>query len=119
MQLGHLGRAPAPLARHDLIGFAAQGPHQDGGQHPFFLHRLGQVGQCFFAEKFARLEFAGAQKGDRQSARALGHLAARRSGFVSDQGGQATAKAAAWFFLGCHAATRIFSRWINSPASLM
>ncbi len=67
VQPGALGRAPAPLARNDLIlaRSAGGGPHQDRLQHALLADRRGQLLQLGFAEAAARLVRIAAEKLDR------------------------------------------------------
>ena len=123
VQLGHLRGAPAALARHDLIGIGTDGPDQDGREHALFLDGCRQVRQRLFVETLARLILAGPQESDRQGTRVLcaRGLALHRGDFIADERGQATAKASrpVGGRRRVHAAVRMRSRWISSPASLI
>ena len=121
MQLGHLGSAPATLARHDLIAVGADGPHQDGRQHAFLADGIRQVGQRLLGKRLARLEAARLQERHGQGARVLFRyrLAANGGGFIADQRRQPASQSARTIILGHHATGRSLSRWITSPASLI
>ena len=129
VQLGQLGGAPAALARHDLVsvGFAGDRPHQDRLQNALLLHRLGEVVQILFARNVCAAGSGWASETrSAWCARAAARFAARRHRLFADQSGQAAAQVRADAFLlpkfsrlRAHAAARIRSRWISSPASLM
>ena len=121
MQLGQLGGPPAAFARHDLIAVGAQRAHQDGRQHALFFYGCRQVGQRLFVEGLARLVLARLQECDRQRARVFfgDRLALHGSRLVTNQCRKPAAQSARPINGRVHAAARMRSRWISSPASLM
>ncbi len=129
VQLGQLGRPPAPLARDDLecVDVAGDGTHQDRLQDALFLHRLGEIVQILFARSAcaAGSGWAAETRSARVRMRAAARFAACRHRLFADQGRKAAAQSARTHSLQSFRASalmppvRIRSRWINSPASLI